>query len=453
MAPDVARAAHAVAATGLGQIVGRVLGLTGGGDWPLWMAFDPVWSPQWVLLGYATALRATVVLAVVAAAALVLRRAPPAVRAGLWACALLAVLPLPALRQLQPAMPAAAPLAWHAHVVPGPLAAPMVATGATMVAQSWPGAARVPWTMGVGVVWAAGAGLVLLRLVWGWAALGALARRARPVTDPGWLAALDEARLALGVRRRVRLLQAADVPTPLTWGTLRPAVLVPAHAAGDDAVAGAPWSAERRRAVLLHEVAHVRRLDCLLALLGHLACALWWCHPGVWWAARRLRQERERACDARVLLAGVRPSDYAECLMAIADGAPASRRLSPAVVAAALLPRPGRPRRGSQLHARLATILTGGAAPRAPHPLAPAATALAGVALVAVVGTVRLAPRPSVLWAALASPAWATRATAAEGLARDGDAADVRRLAAALAREPDPRVRAMARFGVGLRAR
>jgi beta-lactamase regulating signal transducer with metallopeptidase domain len=415
----------------------------------VWMAFDPVWSPQWVWLRYATALRATAVLLVLALAALVLRRAPASARAGLWACALLAVLPLPLVRHL----PAAAPLAWRAHVVPEPLATPMVAVGATMVAQSWPGAVRVPWTSVVGVVWAVGAGLLLARLAWGWAALAGLSRGARPLDDPAWRAALADARAALGMRRRVRLLSAPGVGTPLTWGTLRPTVLVPADAAGG----AAAWPAEHRRAVLLHELAHVRRLDCLLAVLAHGTCAAWWFHPGVWWAAHRLRLERERACDERVLLAGVRPSDYAECLLRIADRARPVRPLGPAVVAAGFVAagRVARSHLGERLRAILAPAAggSGGAARRrAPGRLAAAATACAGVALVATAGTVRLAPHPAVLWTALGSPSWATRATAAESIARFGDARSVARLHAVLRTERDPRVPAMARFGATLRA-
>jgi beta-lactamase regulating signal transducer with metallopeptidase domain len=431
-------------------VIPRLRDLPGAALTDVWMAFDPVWSPQWVWLRYATALRATAVLLALALAALLLRRAPASVRAGLWACALLAVLPLPLVRHL----PAAAPLAWRAHVVPEPLATPMVAVGATMVAQSWPGAARVPWTSVVGVVWAVGASLVLARLACGWAALAGLSRRARPLDDAAWQGALADARGALGMRRRVRLLVASGVGTPLTWGTLRPTVLVPA-----DAVAvGTAWPAEHRRAVLLHELAHVRRLDCLLAVLAHGTCAAWWFHPGVWWAAHRLRLERERACDERVLLAGVRPSDYAECLLRIADGARALRPLGPAVVAAGFVAT-GLGRR-SHLGERLRAVLAVSAEPRdgaARRPargrLAATATALAGVALVATAGTVRLAPRPAVLWTALGSPSWATRATAAEGIARFGDAPAVARLHTVLRAERDPRVPAMARFGATLRGR
>jgi beta-lactamase regulating signal transducer with metallopeptidase domain len=319
----------------------------------------------------------------------------------------------------------------------------MVSVGATMVRQSWPGASALPWTSVAGGAWALGVVLVLARLAWAWRARATLARGARPVTDPAWVAALDAAAATIGLRRRVRLLRAPGVGTPMTWGTLRPAVLLP-----EDARA---WPAAHREAVLLHELAHVRRLDCLLAALGHVACAAWWFHPGVWWAARRLGLERERACDERVLAAGVRPSDYAECLLRVAESARHARAAGPALVAAGFVGR-------SQLRARVHAILRPPAAPRwAPGRLAsgrfgPAAAVAGALALALPVGTLRLAPRPDVFWTALRSPDWATRASAAEHLARFGDARTVAALDAALRDERHPAVPAMARFGARLRA-
>ena len=51
--------------------------------------------------------------------------------------------------------------------------------------------------------------------------------------------------------------------------------------------------------------------------MGRVACALYWFHPLVWTAARRLRAESERACDDLALVFGARPSDYAEHLLDI----------------------------------------------------------------------------------------------------------------------------------------
>jgi hypothetical protein len=127
-------------------------------------------------------------------------------------------------------------------------------------------------------------------------------------------------------------------------------VLVPVDADG--------WPEERRRAVLLHELAHVARHDCLTQTLAAIACALYWPLPGIWWAAARLRVERELACDDRALGApGMRPHDYAAQLLAIARG----HRGPPAPTA--LVVTMASP---SQLETRLRAAIDGARPRRAP---------------------------------------------------------------------------------------
>src|SRR6478735_5585944 len=96
---------------------------------------------------------------------------------------------------------------------------------------------------------------------------------------------------------------------PFACGVFNPTIVLPAEC--DD------WSLDRRRAVLLHELAHVRRHDLVGHTLGRLACALYWFHPLVWTAAKQLRSESERACDDLALTCGARATDYAEHLLDI----------------------------------------------------------------------------------------------------------------------------------------
>jgi hypothetical protein len=93
---------------------------------------------------------------------------------------------------------------------------------------------------------------------------------------------------------------------------LAPTIVVPVEAHG--------WSDDRRRAVLLHEMAHVRRHDLIGHAIARLTCAVYWFHPLVWVAAHRLRAESERACDDLVLDSGMRASDYAQHLLDMVAG-------------------------------------------------------------------------------------------------------------------------------------
>jgi hypothetical protein len=132
------------------------------------------------------------------------------------------------------------------------------------------------------------------------------------------------------------------------------------------------WDEERRRAVILHELAQVARFDCLTQTLAAVASALYWPHPGIWWAARQLRVERELACDDCVLSTGTEPREYAGHLLEIAHSLGGSEAPALAVTMA-------RPR---QLEGRMVAMLD---ASRNRTPPAVARRVLAGVLAAAVV--------------------------------------------------------------------
>ena len=125
----------------------------------------------------------------------------------------------------------------------------------------------------------------------------------------------------------------------MTCGVTRPVILLPC--------AALTWDVSRMRVVLLHELAHIRRRDCLMHCVAQAALALHWCNPLMWMALARLRAERERACDDLVLVAGTRGSDYAEHLLDIAR----QFRRQGMEVAAVAMARP------SELEGRLLAIL------------------------------------------------------------------------------------------------
>src|SRR5690242_16562619 len=147
-----------------------------------------------------------------------------------------------------------------------------------------------------------------------WLAYGAwsvrrIVARAEPLDDPDWQTPLYEIADRLGLESAPRLVRSTDVRMPFAAGLLSSTIVLPAESDG--------WNVERRSAVLVHELGHVRRRDLIGHTLGRVACALRWFHPLAWTAARRLRAESERACDDLALAFGARPSDYAEHLLDI----------------------------------------------------------------------------------------------------------------------------------------
>jgi beta-lactamase regulating signal transducer with metallopeptidase domain len=155
-------------------------------------------------------------------------------------------------------------------------------------------------------IWLAGVCLALLRLGGAALVLKRLRRESRPhVFDPEAMPRLDVA------RRECELRLSLGGAGPLTFGFLRPVILLPKSSIG--------WPRERLKAVLLHELAHVRRRDTASQALALVVAALYWPNPLIHLAARALRREAEMAADDAVLGAGMKPSAYAGELLGLAS--------------------------------------------------------------------------------------------------------------------------------------
>src|SRR5256885_5929942 len=190
------------------------------------------------------------------------------------------------------------------------------------------------------VLWALG-----FMTVVGWLAIGRSRLRriggsAWPLDGPEWSGILGQERREAGLAKPVLLFLSSVVSTPLTWGWRSPIILLP-----EDAL---DWAEAHRRIVLRHELAHVARGDSFVQLLAGIVCALYWFHPLVWIAERRLRAECERACDDSVVSLGTPPAEYAAHLLEVARSA---RAFGAAGFLSVAMARP------SQLEGRLLAVL------------------------------------------------------------------------------------------------
>ena len=314
---------------------------------------------QWLTL---FVLKATLLLVAGMLAAVALRSA--AARHLVWLATLMSVLVLPGLLRLAPvrlevlparlAAPAEPPSTARLvdeGVAPGPSEAmPAAPPRLTPGAASRPARGGFNWPplpRALATLWAGVALALLARLVLASRAARGIIRSARPLDDPPWTALLHDLADRLDLPEVPALVRSDRVDMPFACGVWRSTIVLPALAA--------QWPDERRQVVLLHELAHVRRRDLLGQQLGRVTCAVYWFHPLVWSAARRLRAESERACDDLVLSCGARASDYAGHLLDILAagrglGAPAT--VLPMARAKEFEGRllaildPGRPRRG-----------------------------------------------------------------------------------------------------------
>ena len=334
----------------------------------------PGWNQsEWFSVLVSVAFKSTVVLGVAWLIALVLRRRSAAVRHLVWTAAAAAILALPVLSLWLPSLPVPAsaalfPLKTGLVFQVSGLAAGDVSSGQAAPAGS-PGrtSPRVPWRpdlrLAMILVWAAGTAVVWAQMLLAYAAMS----RVRGAAPPSrlWDAAGGLAGI-LGIRHEVPVLETAAGGMPMTFGFRKTVVFLPSDASG--------WGDERRRMVLLHELAHVRRGDVATHLMARAALGLNWWNPLAWIAWREFLKERERAADDLVLKAGARASEYAGHLLEVARSLQSRRATAWAAVAMA---------RRSQIEGRLLAILDSGVPRKEAGRAAVVAAAFLAVVLVA----------------------------------------------------------------------
>ena len=322
----------------------------------------------WLKLLIDATMKSVVIFAVAGLFGLVLRRRSAAVRSLVWSLAILGCLIVPlfsfTLPQWEvgvlPATPegfeadrwadnrqaATSPVPIVERPLPSPPASSIQATPPPIQSKSMTSESSAPqsnmsetgfallhWTEWMAVCWVGGLLFLLVRLIVGIGAVWHLSARSNnfngliPHIPSNW-------------KRPVSIRQSDAVPVPMVWGLFRPVILLPADA--DE------WDPNRQRAVLLHELAHIKRQDWLMWTMAQLTCAVYWFNPLLWFAARRMRTEVECACDDHVLNAGYQSTDYAQHLLDIVRNIKAGCSISRATVAMA---------RPSKIEGRLRTIL------------------------------------------------------------------------------------------------
>lgn len=195
---------------------------------------------------------------------------------------------------------------------------------------------------GFTALWCLVTGFLLVRILLGLYGALRLTRRGSPLKGYPWqqLFLWFSTNSLKSLKRKVRLVKSKGIAVPMTWGVIKPVVLMPPSSS--------QWPLEQCSSVLFHELSHVKRWDFLVTLLCRISCCLYWFNPLTWMVFKRLRMEQEKACDQMVLQTGIKPSTYASSLLSLKQAID-NRHYRP-------IPALGMAS-SSELHERLTTIL------------------------------------------------------------------------------------------------
>jgi HEAT repeat protein/beta-lactamase regulating signal transducer with metallopeptidase domain len=159
-------------------------------------------------------------------------------------------------------------------------------------------------------IWIIGTFFFLFRYLLGHLILKHRFGAAEEVRDFSWICFIKRLKKELNINRSIQLFRWERSSVPLTWGIIWPKILLPEDTKN--------WNSTQKQYVLLHELAHIKRLDNLTQAIMQLVVAFNWFNPIVWLASRQFTKERELACDEYVVLKGNKASDYADFLLNIA---------------------------------------------------------------------------------------------------------------------------------------
>ena len=196
-----------------------------------------------------------------------------------------------------------------------------------------------PLAMVVALLWLLGVCLMLLRHAGGLRAIAAMEGAPYRLLPPEWQQRADELRAAMGIAHSVAVRLTHEVVTPCAARLVHPVVWLPLSL-----LTNTPR--EQLEALLAHELAHVARRDWLWNGLQCVIESLLFFHPAAWWLSRRIRREREHACDDLAVAACGDAIVLAEALTALA----LNRQSAPRLVLAA---------HGGSLMQRIARLLAG----------------------------------------------------------------------------------------------
>jgi len=190
------------------------------------------------------------------------------------------------------------------------------------------------------LLWILGLLFLWLKIVVGLNGASRLTRNAVKITESQFQQILQQLRKVIALKRKVGLLSNRKILSPITWGVIKPVILLPEGSG--------KWTKSQCSSVLFHELSHIKRCDFIVRIIARFICAFFWFNPMIWVVYNSMKKEQEKACDEMVLNSGVKPSVYAANLLSVKQ-AMQGRWRPPAAVLGVL--------KRSQLNNRLVAVL------------------------------------------------------------------------------------------------
>ncbi|UPK68581.1 M56 family metallopeptidase [Chitinophaga filiformis] len=168
------------------------------------------------------------------------------------------------------------------------------------------------WFPALVAIYVAGVAVMTIKLTLDLLQLQQIRKKQVLPIDEAWEKHLQKLAAQLKIPRRVKLLISQYIQVPVMIGFLKPVILLPVAMFNS-------LTAEQLEAILLHELAHIKRNDYLLNIFQSIVETILFFNPFVWWISKNIRLEREHCCDDLVLTNQVQPLHYAKALVALEE--------------------------------------------------------------------------------------------------------------------------------------
>ena len=146
------------------------------------------------------------------------------------------------------------------------------------------------YTPFISIIWMFGVLLIIVYRIYGYSKIRSLIRQAHLLVETSWETKIKEMMQKIGIKKKITFLQSRGIDSPAVIGFLKPILLIPvSFFMGVESIC--------MEAILLHELAHIKRYDYLVNIIQLIVETLGFFHPAVWWISRQIRRERENCCD------------------------------------------------------------------------------------------------------------------------------------------------------------